>query len=139
VPALRRLFETEWQRLVELNQAGLDFLREAYGIGTPLVRSSELAVEGARGELIFSICRAVGADRLLAGQGGSRAYLDVAAFARRGVQVQFHEFRHPQYRQCGAAPFLAGLSALDMLFNCGPASRELLLGAAPATLSRAAA
>ena len=29
--------------------------------------------------------------------------------------------------QCGAAPFLRGLSAIDMLLNCGPRSAELLL------------
>jgi hypothetical protein len=125
-PQLLRLFETEWERLVDLNQAALEFLREAFDIRTTLVRSSELDVEGARGELILDICRAVGADTLLAGLGGSRGYLDVEAFARAGVRVEFQQFRHPQYRQCGAQPFLPGLSAVDALFNCGPASRAML-------------
>jgi hypothetical protein len=124
--ALRRLFETRWGKLVELNQAALELLREAFGIGTPLVRSSQLAVEGARGELILSICRAVGARTLLAGMGGSRGYLDAAAFARAGVAIRYHDFVHPEYPQCGAAPFLRGLSAIDLLFNCGPESRDLL-------------
>jgi len=127
-PQLTGLFETEWQRLVDLNQATLDFLREAFDIRTPLLRSSELDVEGARGELILDICRAVGADTLLAGLGGSRGYLDLEAFARAGVRVEFQQFRHPQYRQCGAQPFIAGLSAIDALFNCGPASRAMLRG-----------
>ena len=35
------------------------------------------------------------------------------------------------YRQCGPQPFLPGLSALDALFNCGPASRAMLLEGAP--------
>jgi hypothetical protein len=124
----RQLFETRWQRLVDMNQAALDLLREAFDIRTPLARSSELAVEGARGELILDLCRAVGADTLLAGIGGSRAYLDVLAFRRAGVRIVFHEWLHPEYPQCGAAPFMSGLSAIDMLFNCGPRSRSLLLG-----------
>jgi hypothetical protein len=123
---LRRLFETRFERLVELNQAGLDFLREAFAIRTPLLKSSELAVEGARGDLILNICRAVGADTLLLGFGGSRGYLDTGAFARAGVRIAQHQFTHPEYPQCGAAPFLRGLCALDMLLNCGPRSRELL-------------
>jgi hypothetical protein len=131
----KRLFDTPWQRLVEINQAGLDLLREAFGIRTPLVRSAELAVEGTRAELILNICRAVGADTLIAGMGGSRDYLDVEAFARAGVRIEFHQFRHPEYPQCGAAPgaapgavpFIRGLSAIDLLFNCGPQSRSLLL------------
>ena len=112
---------------MELDQAGLDFLREAFGIDTPLVKSSELAVEGARGDLILNICRAVGADTLMVGFGGSRGYLDVDAFKRAGVGIAYHQFGHPEHAQCGKAPFLRGLSAVDMLFNCGPQSRELLL------------
>jgi hypothetical protein len=137
--AFRRLFETRWERLVDLNHAGLELLREAFGIRTPLARSSELAVEGTRGELILNLSRAVGADTLIAGIGGSRGYLDLEAFARAGVRVVRHDWLHPEYPQCGAAPFIGGLSAIDMLFNCGPQSRRLLLGEAATHESRAAA
>ncbi len=127
----KRLFDTRFDRLVDLNQAGLDLLRDAFGIRTKLVRSSALAVEGARMDLILNICRAVGADTLLAGMGGSRGYLDAEAFARAGVRIAQHEFKHPEHAQCGSGPFIKGLSALDMLFNCGPQSSEMLLGNRP--------
>jgi len=123
---VKRLFDTRWEKLFDINQAALELLRAAFGIGTPLVRSSELGVEGARGELILDICRAVGADTLIAGIGGSRGYLDLDSFARAGVRVVFHEWQHPQYAQCGSAAFMPGLSAIDMLFNCGPQSRARL-------------
>jgi hypothetical protein len=123
---LRRIYETKWQRLVEMNDALLAYLRDAYGIRTPLVRSSELAVEGAKGELILNICKAVGADTLLVGLGGSRHYLDREAFAREGVQLEYQNFSHPQYKQCGAEPFIPGLSAVDMLFNCGRQNLQAL-------------
>ena len=132
----KQLFETRFERLVDLNQAGLDLLLDAFAIRTPLIKSSELAVEGARGDLILNICRAVGADTLLVGFGGSRGYLDAGAFKRAGVGIAQHQFTHPEHPQCGKAPFLRGLSALDMLFNCGPQSRELLL--APRALAKAA-
>jgi len=124
--AFKRLFETRWERLVELNQAGLELLREAFGIRTRLARSSELAVAGARGELILNICRAVGASTLIAGMGGSRGYLDADAFARAGVRIAPHDWTHPEYTQCDAAPFTPGLSAIDMLFNCGSQSAQRL-------------
>jgi WbqC-like protein family len=123
---LKALLETRWERLVELNHAALELLRDAFGIRTPLMQSSALAVEGARAELILNICRAVGADTLVAGMGGSRGYLDADAFARAGVRIEYHEFKHPEYPQCGAQPFVPGLSAIDLLFNCGPDSRGLL-------------
>ena len=135
-PQLKALLEARHDKLVDLNQAGLDLLREAFGIGTRLVKSSELGVEGARGDLILNICKAVGADTLMVGFGGSRGYLDADAFKRAGVGITYHQFTHPEYPQPGKAPFLRGLSALDMLFNCGPQSRELLL--APRELAKAA-
>jgi hypothetical protein len=136
---LRRLYEARWERLVDLNEAALALLREAFGIRTPLVRSSELAVEGARGELILDICGAVGARTLLAGLGGSRGYLDAQAFARAGVRIEFQSFQHPVYPQGHGGPFVAGLSALDMLFHCGARGAELLRAPAPARESLVAA
>jgi hypothetical protein len=124
---LRSIYETPWQRLVELDAAMLDFLRAAFGIRTPLVNSTQLDVDGAKSELVLNLCKAVGADALLVGLGGSRAYLDRAAFARAGVELVLQEFHHPFYPQRGPAPFIAGLSAADLLFNCGPGSRSVLL------------
>ena len=136
-PALRGILEARWERLVDLNRATLEFMREAFEIRTPLARSSELGVDGAKSELILNLCRAVGADRLLAGFGGSRRYLDLEAFARQGVGVEWHQFAHPEHAQCGPEPFIPGLAALDLLFNCGPRSRAILLQ--PAAQLRAAA
>ncbi|HYJ97695.1 MAG TPA: WbqC family protein [Burkholderiaceae bacterium] len=137
----KQLFEARFDKLVDVNLAGLELLRERFGINTPLVKSSELAVEGARGDLILNICRALRADALMVGFGGSRGYLDTDAFARAGVSIVQHQFKHPEYPQCAtkgteAAPFLRGLSAIDLLFNCGPRSRDLLL--ADRTLAQAA-
>jgi hypothetical protein len=128
---LRSIYEARWERLVDLDAAMLEFLRAALGIRTPIVRSSELGVDGAKSGLILNLCRAVGADTLLAGLGGSRGYLDAEAFAAGGVRLAFQSFRHPVYPQCGSGPaapsFVPGLSAVDLLFNCGDASRNLLV------------
>jgi len=125
---LKRIFDARWERLTDLDMALLEVLRDALGIRTPLVKSSELGVEGMKSELVLNICREVGADVFLGGMGGSRRYLDTAAFERAGIGVQWQAFRHPVYPQCGAAPFVPGLSALDLLFNCGSRSRSVLLG-----------
>jgi hypothetical protein len=130
-PALRRIFEGTWERLVDLDLAMLGFLMDAFGIRTRVVRSSALEVQGAKSELILDVCRAVKADALLAGFGGSRGYLDEAAFARHGIAIRRHLFTHPVYRQCGPAPFIAGLASVDLLFNAGPESRDILFGETP--------
>ena len=125
---LREIFGASWGRLADLDAAMLGFLRAAYDIRTPLVKSSELNVEGAKGDLILNICREVKADALLAGFGGSRGYLDSAAFASHGIEIRYHQFTHPAYKQCGTAPFIPGLAAVDLLFNAGPESRAILMG-----------
>jgi hypothetical protein len=125
---LKRIYAQRWTRLVELNDAMLAFLGEVYGISTPLVKSSHLGVPGAKSELVLNICKAVGARSLIVGLGGSRAYLERAAFARAGIALELQQFTHPVYPQRGAAPFTAGLSAVDLLFNCGPQARGVLLG-----------
>jgi hypothetical protein len=55
------------------------------------------------------------------------------------VRVKWHDFRHPTYRQCGPQPFIPGLAAIDLLFNCGPRSRAVLMAEAGPRELRAAA
>lgn len=125
-PRLREILEARWDKLVDLNLATLDFLRDALEIRTPMLRSSQMHVEGARSDLLLDICRKVGASAFLGGMGGSRGYLDQEAFAAAKMGVQWQEFSHPTYPQRGAAPFIKGLSSLDLLFNCGPRSIEII-------------
>lgn len=137
--AFRKVLEARWERLVDLDIAMIEVLREAFGIRTPLLRSSELGVDGAKAGLILNLCKALGADQLLAGFGGSRRYLDREEFERHGVEVQWHQFAHPQYKQCGPAPFIPGLAAVDLLFNAGPRSRAILFDEAAVHEASAAA
>jgi hypothetical protein len=137
--ALREILEARWEQLIDLDLATLEFMRTAYDIRTPVVRSSALGADGAKSELILNLCRAAGAERLLAGFGASRRYLDAEAFARHGVRIEWHQFSHPVYTQCGSQPFIAGLAGVDLLFNCGARSRDVLMGEAATPQWRAAA
>jgi len=128
---LNGVYGRGFDKLAELNFATLELLREAFDIRTPLVRSSSLGAEGTKSELVLDICRRVGASALLVGLGASRHYLDRAAFARAGIKMIFQQFSHPVYRQCGAARFVPGLSAIDLLLNCGAQHARRLLAAEP--------
>lgn len=122
-PRLREILEAPWERLLDLNLATMEFLREAFEIRTPLRLSSQMRAEGARSELLLNLCREIGpGTTFLGGMGGSRRYLDQDAFAEAGVGVQWQELEHPVYPQCGGGPFQPGLTALDLLFNVGPAA-----------------
>jgi len=126
-PKLQEILEARWDKLVDLDLAMLDFLRHEFQIRTPLKRSSEMRAEGARSELLLNLCREVGpGSTFLGGLGGSRGYLNLEAFAAAGLGVEWQEFKHPVYPQCGDTPFKPGLMSLDLLFNCGPRGAEVL-------------
>jgi hypothetical protein len=125
-PRLREILERRWERLVDLDAATLDFMRECFDIRTPVVKSSELRAEGHRSELLLNLCREVGGKTFLGGLGGSRSYLDLEAFNAAGVGVEWQQFIHPRYVQCGSTTFIPGLAAIDALCNCGPDARDLL-------------
>ena len=124
-PRLRDILEARWDKLLDLDLATMEFLREALEIRTPLRLSSQMQPEGARSELLLNICRSLGpGSTFLGGMGGSRRYLDKEAFAAANVGVQWQDFQHPVYPQCGGGAFVPGQTALDLLFNAGPAAAE---------------
>lgn len=125
----QQILKRPWDKLVDLNLALLDWLRAALGIHTPMMRSSELGVSGQKAELVLEICQATGASVFLGGLGASRAYIRVEEFERAGIGVAWQRFAHPRYRQHPRPrDFVEGLSALDLLFNYGPASAGVLSG-----------
>ncbi|MGE5469644.1 MAG: WbqC family protein [Bacteroidota bacterium] len=127
-PGLLEILASRPRRLVDLDRQMLTFLRMALDIRTPLINSSELNITGSRSQLIVNLCLAAGADTYLAGMGRSRHYLDQSAFAAAGIKISWPDFQHPVYGQGGNGAFVPGLSAIDLLFNHGPQSRQLLGG-----------
>jgi hypothetical protein len=113
-------------RLVELNCALISWMAARLGVTTPMIRSSTLGAGGERGEHVAEICEHVGADRYLS-PAGAEGYLseDRSAFDRRGISVWLHVFEHPEYEQ-RFSPFIPYASALDLIFNAGPAAPEIM-------------
>lgn len=121
-PELRAIYEREWTSLVELDLRMLDLARGWFGITTPIVRASTLALEGRKTDRIVSMVRAVGATTYLSGTGGSTQYLEARAFQLAGIGLAWHRYEHPVYEQrYPAVPFVSHLAFLDAWFNAGPA------------------
>jgi hypothetical protein len=113
-------------RLVDLNCGLIAWLADVLGIMTPRVRSSEMGVEGKRGEHVALLCESVQASRYLS-PAGAEDYLleDRDEFDRRRISVQLHVYAHPIYRQC-FQPFTPYATVLDLLFNEGDAAATIL-------------
>ena len=124
------LYARPWQRLAGLLDAATGYLLDAFGIRTPLARSSGMAVEGRKSDLVLNLCRSAGAKVYLSGPLG-RDYLDEAAFRQAGIEVRYHDYAPPTYAQAYSG-FEPALSAVDLLFNHGPDSARILAtGAQP--------
>ena len=125
---VEEVFTRPWTRLVDVTLHILDLVRRWFGISRPMLLSSSLQLEGEKTDRIIDFCRKVGAKVYLSGRGGSTDYLDVDALRREGITVAWQSFQHPVYPQrYPALGFMPRMCVLDLLFNCGPASRDILL------------
>ena len=115
------------ETFVGLTVGLIDAFASYLRIETRRVRLSELLPEfGQKTDLIVDACRALDADVYLSGSGGGREYTDEAVLREHGLELRFDEFEYPRYEQLWGE-FEPNLSVLDLLFNCGPASRGLIL------------
>jgi hypothetical protein len=123
-PELVALLGQPWPRLRELNVAVIDLLCRQLGIRTPRVLASGLSAREEPTDRLIDLCRAVGGTAYLAGESGP-SYMDVARFVEAGIEVQVQAYTHPEYPQ-RYQPFVSHLAVIDLLFNCGPESLQIL-------------
>jgi len=111
--------------LADLNIVLIQWFCEKLGIKTPLVRSSELNLEGTRVERLISLCRTVHGTRYLSTP-GSKVYIDENnLFEQNQINLVYHRFTHPVYRQLHGE-FVPYLSVLDLLLNEGELSLAII-------------
>jgi hypothetical protein len=112
--------------LAELNIELIKWLCLVFRIRTPLLCSSEQTAPGRRSDLLVNLSLDLHAATYLSAP-GSATYLleDLAKFSNAGIEVAFHHYAHPEYRQ-RFPPFVPYAAALDLLFNEGDSSAEIL-------------
>jgi len=125
-PELRELLSKPWSHISVLNVAVIRLLGNMLGCHTPLVLASEMkTISTDPTERLISLCRELDGDAYLSGREG-RGYLETEEFCEAGVDLWFQEVEAPHYPQLHG-PFISHLSVIDMLFNLGPATPEMIL------------
>lgn len=129
----------EQGNLAELNIRLIEWFASILGVATRRVRSSSLGVEGKRSGLNLALCEALGGNSYYSAL-GSAVYLlaDTEIFERRGLDIFFQNYRHPEYAQ-QFPPFLAFASVIDLIFNEGGRSMEIIRSGRGVPLSPAEA
>ncbi len=126
-PKLRRILQNFSQggRLVDLNVDLIQWLTKELGVTTPLLRASELGAEGKRSARLVSLCKLLGAVDYVSPSSAVYLLDDVGLFSGSGLKVWFQNYTHPVYEQ-RFPPFVPYASVLDLLFNHGPDSCEIM-------------
>lgn len=128
-PPLKSILESRFDRLVDLNIELLKFFLESFEIRTPFSLTSRMGeIPGQKSDFVLNMCKKAGATVYLSGEGACRRYLDPEAFRAGGVDIQWQGFKHPEYPRGEGEKPLPGITALDMLFHCGPESAKVLAG-----------
>jgi len=124
---IRAMYEdTVWTRLVDLCWDQFELFRGWLGLGdTEVVRMSKTAFEGHKDRLVLDHCRKLDGDAVVFGAHG-RDYVDLSLFTDVGIHAHFQDYQHPIYPQRFDG-FVPNMCILDLFFNCGPESREILL------------
>jgi len=112
--------------LLDLNLEIIHRLMAYLQIDTRFVLMSDLGVSGKGAPLIIDTCKALAAEQFLV-QSSARAYYDRAEFEQAGIELIFFSKPRYVYPQLWG-DFIENLSVLDMLLNCGPKAREIILG-----------
>jgi len=122
------VYQKEWEFLSDLNIYIIQFVLKELHINTPVYLESDIGTSKRSSERIIEIAQKLGADMYLTGIGGKN-YLDEEKFVETKIALAYQEFEHPVYQQQYIDhdhPFLPGMSILDLLFNEGENSQQIL-------------
>ena len=123
---LEALWSTKFEKLIDLNHRAIRYLMQQLKIETKVILSSELGIRSTGDKLLIEICEKMGASRFLT-QSAAQKYLDADRFADAGIRLT--QFKQPLliYPQLWGS-FIPNLSALDLIFNCGPKGHDIMIG-----------
>ena len=88
-------------------------------------KMSNLNILTKKSDLVLDMCLKLNASTFIFGKLG-RDYADTSKFEDSNIKVVFQDYCHPKYSQL-FGEFESHLSIIDLLFNCGPNSKEVLM------------
>jgi hypothetical protein len=125
-PAIESVYRKPHTLLVEFTTELILFQMQSLSLTPMILRQSELGIEGKGTDLLVRICKYVGADRLLV-LSSAETHIDRDLMGKNGIGIIRSSFRPPVYPQLWG-DFIYNLSTLDLLLNCGPKGRDIVIG-----------
>ena len=124
-PVIEEIFNTNWEKLSEMNVQIIKRLCNFLDIERRFLQSSEIESEGLRStDLLIHLIKQAGGDTYLSGAGGKK-YMEMEKFAENLLEVRFLTYTGLAYPQ-QYKDFLPNLSIIDLLFNEGPKAVRII-------------
>ena len=121
------IYKSEFENISDLNCEIIYAFSRIFMLKTKFIKSSGLLpIETKSTQALIDICKAVGADTYISGSEGKN-YLEIGLFEQAGIKLEFQQYKHPVYTQFNNADFQPYMSAIDLIFNHGIHSLDILL------------
>ncbi len=121
---LQQIYHKPFTYLIDLNLELLEWLFQIFRISSHTILASSTEITSSSSSRLIELVQYCHGTTYFSGP-GAKAYLDEELFTRHNLTVHWQEFTHPVYPQLHG-PFIANLSVLDCLLNCGPLCKDIL-------------
>jgi hypothetical protein len=118
----------KYNSLSELNISLIKLVMSYLEIDTKVIMSSTIKVDGQKDVKMLNISKKIKAQKILINK-LSENYLDKTIFEKSNIEVivqNFEEKKYVQYNNDVILDWIPKLSIIDVLFNCGKNSKNLL-------------
>lgn len=116
-PGFSEVIRKDYESIAQLNMAINEFVCKGFGIHPKILKSSDMNISSVREDRVIDICKYVGADEYLSGN-GARAYQKEENFNKNGLKLTYISYKPIEYKQLWKE-FLPCMSVVDYIFNCG--------------------
>jgi hypothetical protein len=127
---LKSFYKKKYEYLCDLNIDLILWINEKIGLKREHILSSQLGIsQKDKQDRLIEICKSTYADYLYDGK-SSENFINKNYFYDHGINVEFQEYEHPYYNQqwLKEQGFISHLSVIDLLFNYGPDSLDIITG-----------
>ena len=125
IPFFEDVYSRKWEFLGDLNEYMLKWFLDELGIKVNFLNAKNFKFQGEKSSLILNMCKKLDASTYIFGTLG-KDYANVHEFEKNNVKLIFQDYNHPKYSQL-YSEFVSHLSVIDLLFNHGPKSLEIIL------------
>ena len=125
IPFFEDVYSRQWKFLGELNEYMLKWFLDELGIKVNFLNANDFKFQGEKSSLILNMCKELNASTYIFGMLG-KDYADVQEFEKNNIGLIFQNYNHPKYSQL-YREFISHMSVIDLLFNHGPKSLEIIL------------